>query len=240
MMKLFSNWRIIWQKKPASPLPISETTKEGYVSQQEATPYKDSLLRSCKEISLATFIECYCNDNFQGLGKGTAEEIEEAWTAIVSEWSELMKNENSEHLLSIESQILSLRAQITFVDYATFLLLRQYDQEIIDKLIGLGYPGEYPENDRAAYVKQLDLAVSLSKRKVFDLNELIEERDRLEKNSGGGRSGEDDFEKSIARLSKYQGYRIDKHKTTVYEYTNIHTNFIDEIKANNQNRGPDN
>ena len=234
-MKLFSNWQIIWQKKPAKVSDSLETSKEDCASQQEPTPYSSLLLRTCKEVSLATFIDCYCHEIYSGLGEGTPEEITDAWIDIMSEWGELMRNEDTGYMLSLGNQILSLKVHVSLVESITFVLLKKYDLELVDKLINeLGYDGEYPENDRVAFVKQLDRVVSLSKTKVYELSELNDEWDRLRKSDSGEKASEDDFERNILRLSKYQGYRINKYKTTIYEYTHIHNNFIAEITARNK------
>ena len=231
MMKIFSNWQILWQKKPNKALDSSETLKEGSASVQETIQSNGLLLRTCKEVSLAVFIDCYCHGIYSGLGQATEEEIAQVWEALIQEWSNLMKNEDSDYLIELSGRILELKAHITFVEYSNFLLVRIYDREIIDRLINeCGYDGEYPENDREAYLKQLSRVISLCKSKVYELWELNDEYDRLQKNNAGEKTTEEDFERNILRLSKYQGYRINKFKTSVFEYTQLHNNFIADIK----------
>lgn len=202
---------------------------------------KAILLRTCKEVSLATFIECYCEDNFAGLGTGTQEELIEAWNELLFEWCELMRNEDSDHKIQVGFQILNLQKHITIVDGCVFALKRTYDKDLIEKLISLGYPGEYPDNNKEKLNKELDRAVSLCKTIVFNLWELQEEIERIEKVKDNKKSTSEDFERNIVRLSESQGYNIDAEKTTVFRYTCIYNNFIDKIKlSNSHNKEPDN
>jgi len=229
-MNLLSKWRLIWQKNKGEQLGCSLTMEDGSVFQPEPIQSSGILHRSCKTLSLAAFINIYCHDAYYELGTGTQEQIDFAWAEIVSEWSDLMRNEKASHLISIKSQILELKKHISFVDGAYFFLTRRYDKEIVERLIKEGYPGEYPDNNMEALTKQMETVKSLCKTNIYDLWDLVEEEQRLEKNNMGAKSSEEDFVKNIMRLSKYQGYRINKNEITVFEYANIHNNFIDEIK----------
>lgn len=228
-MSRLSKWRLIWQKKPAKQLPGSEITKEDYAFQPEAIQYKATLLRTCREVVLDTFIECYFFDNYAGIGTGTPEEIGEAWMEVVSEYLSLMKNTDTDNYLEVGNEIMQIKWHVLFVTNACFFLSRRFDQEIVDKLIAYGYPGEYPENDTIAMAKQLDRVLSLSKTQQFRLSELNDEMDRLNVEKHGSKSTPEQMEKDIQRLGKYQGYKIDKKTTTVYEYAQIHNNYFDDI-----------
>lgn len=238
-MRLFSNWHLLWQKKPENQLGSLEITKDGFVSQPERILSKVGLLRSSKEVMLNVFIDCYCHEIYGELGEGEPSEIAEAWQELLSEWGGLMKNNDSDYLLDLSFQVLNHKKRLTYVEFAVFYLERRYDREIIDRLINEGgYDGEYPEDDRDAYLKQLSRVMSLSKTHAFQLGELNDELERLQKNSEGKKMTEDDFERNILRLSKYQGYRINKFKTSVFEYAHIHNNFIEEVK-NSDKKPPD-
>ena len=231
MMNIFSNWQNLWQKNTGKASEFSETSKDSSVSAQGEIQSKGLLHRLCRDITMAVFIECYCHDIFKGLGEGTPEEIIEAWNDILSDWSSLMRNEDSDYLITLADQLNCLKFHIAFVEYATFYLQRVYDLEIIDRLINeCGYDGSYPEDDRDAYLKQLSRVISLCKTKVYEASELSDEIERLQKNNKGEKTTEEEFVSNMARLSKYQGYRINKFKIDVFEYTQIHNNFISEIK----------
>ena len=231
MMNIFSNWQNLWQKNTEKASESLETSKDGSALVPEAIQSKDLLRRLCRDITMAVFIECYCHDIFKGLGEGKPEDIAEAWNDILSDWSNLMRNEDSDYLISLADQLNCLKFHITFVEYSTFYLQRVYDREIIDRLINeCGYDGNYPEDNRDAYLKQLSRVVSLCKTKVYEASELGDEIERLQKGSKGEKTTEEEFISNMARLSKYQGYRINKFKIDVFEYTQIHNNFIAEIK----------
>jgi hypothetical protein len=229
-MKKLSDWLVFWQKKETKQLASFGIKMETSESAPVMIPSSGILHHSCKTLSLASFINIYCNGKFNELGTGTQDELELAWVEIVSEWSDLMKNSDTDYLISVKSQILELRKHISWVENADFLLRRRYDKGIVERLINEGYPGEYPSNNQEELNKQLDMVVSLCKTNIFKLWELVDEENRIEKDNMGGKSTEEDFVKNIMRLSKYQGYRINKFEITVFEYAAIHNSFMDEIK----------
>lgn len=234
MIKVLSRLPKIKQNKQDKALDCLETLKEDYVLPQEQIPSKVLLLRTCEEVSLRVFKQCYYRLNYSGLGNGTEEEIIEAWDGIISEWSGLMKNEDSEYMLILVDKIQELKKHIFFVENALFVLARGYNQEIINRLISeCGYDGNYPEDDKEAYLKQLERVNSLCKSHVYEVWELTDEYNRLKKTSNGGKDTEEDFDRNIHRLGKYQGYPLNQDTTTVYDFTQIHNNFIAEIQSKN-------
>jgi len=235
MTKSLSSWQRLRQKKQAKASDFLETTKDDYVSQPEVNQCSVILHRSCEEVSVKIFKQCFYRGNYSGLGNGTPEQIAEAWEAIVSEWSGLMKNDDSEYKLSMANNILELQKHVFFVESAIAVLQKYYDKEIIDRLINeCGYNGNYPDDDKEALLKQLYRVNSMCKSKVYELWELTDEYDRLNKASLGEKDSEGDFDRGVHRLGKYQGYPIDQDKTSIYDLTQIHNNYIADMTSSSR------
>lgn len=231
-MKRYLRWP---GKKRKAPIPQSDSTETN--TESSALPPEESsvicsLHRTCKTISLAAFIEVYCNSDFSFLiisGVPTKEQLIEAWQEIVFEWSSILKNEESAYLFELKKRIGSLEAEIVYVDFVAPLLktqrkFRQIDAELIEELNKFGYIVSNPPED-----DELDMAVSLCKTKVFEHEEMVEEYNRLNATVTGKKQTEDDFNKTIAQLSQFVHYRIDKKQTTMDEFGGIFNLYLHEL-----------
>ena len=217
-------------KKRKPLLPSTEPQTETSASQ---IPEKliDTLLRSCKKLPLIDFKEAYCNNDLTVLGQGTPEEMQAAWNEILFEYSSLLKSENSDFIFSVSKKIALIHADITFIDGAVMVLRTVKDEALIEGLRDLGYP--LIEGFKDA---DLDRIISLSKRMLFDLEDLEKEYATLTKTMTGKKQTEEDFEQTIAILSKHQGYQINQRKTMVSEFCSIFNTYI---KTANNERGQD-
>jgi len=231
MRKLF-NWRKKEQSKAENPLPSTGTNTGNSASQEQVNQLNTSSPLTCKNLLLPEFIEAYCNDNLAplfALIPGTEKDKHWRWAVILEEWSWLMKNEDGKHLFELMKKIYILKTHIIAVDYCTAYLLSQgYDKEVADKLCEV-YHNDYSKKEN------VNRALVMVDTKRYELEILVDEYARLQKNNGGEKTTEADFNANIARLSKHQGYKINKYNTTVAEYAAIHQNFVTEIKAGAKN-----
>ena len=207
-------------KKPNQQLPSTEQKQE-ILPLHTPEQSTDTLLRSCKVLPLSIFKECYCNNDYSGLGKGTKDELQAAWNEILFEYSSLIDSENSQYLFSISKKISLLSCDISFIEGAIVVLKAFHDQEIVDILRQMGYPliEGYKEKD-------LDRIVSLAKTLVYEFNELQDEMNKIQTVASGKAQTESDFDKTIALLSKFQGYAIRPKETTVTEFCGIFNLFL--------------
>lgn len=218
------------QKTAENQLHSSEMNMDNSVSQPGPIQFNTSLPLSCNELMLSPFIQAYCNENYKPLFElinGTDEEKVWRWKIIYEEWSWLMKNEDGDNLFDLANRILQLKTQITFVDYAVFYLDKRWDVVVAEKLC-LIYPAGSPEYYKEK--KNLQRTLTLVDTKRYELEILSDEYVRLQGVNKGEKTTEKDFNANIARLSKHQGYKIDKVTTTVAEYAAIHQSFLSEIK----------
>lgn len=190
------------------------------------------LHRTCKTLPLFAFIECYCNNQFHFLnisGTPTEEELQDAWSEIVFEYGGLIKSGNNKYMFDLEQKIGLLQHHIIYVENAIFYLRHRYDADIAAELVGMGY--KLTELESPRYDKQLDMIVSRSKTRIFELGELTDEHERLNKMVGGKKQTEEEFLITVAALSKYQGYNINKRETSVLEFTSILNLYLAESKS---------
>ena len=199
---------------------------------------------SCKTLILEPFIQAHCNKDYSGLiisGEPTPQQLHEAWNAIVFEYVMLIQTSDNDVLLNMQKELKMLEWHITFVDINCshgnikedicpgFLRLR-YDPELINELTVLGY-NISAEFGTIEYDEQLNLVISLCKRIVFDHEELSAQLDMMQNIGNGKAQTEESFYQTVAMLSKFQHYRIDKNVITVDEFASVYTNYVNEIKS---------
>lgn len=211
-----------------------------------------SLHTSCKTLSLSRFIPAYCNNDYSGLiitGEPTPEELQEAWNEILFDYGSLIKNEHSDYIFNLAKEIALTHWHITYVenccrmgDEETLpgILHFRHDEDLINELKKLGYTLNAVFGTEK-YFEQLSLINSLCKRRLFDLDELVSERDRLQKTTEGKKQSEEEFMSTVLMLSKHQGYDLDVETTTLYKFTVIFNNYLAykkvEAKSHEYGRG---
>lgn len=215
------------RRNKIQPLPSTAPQAES-IPLKPLTTSLSTFHRSCKTLPLFAFVEAYCNNDLSLLilsGTPTEEELATAWQEIIFEYSSLIKSENSDYLFELEKKIALSGHHIFYVDNATMFLRFQHSLEIVNELRNLGYdlPDMPQEND-------LNKVVSIAKTIVFDLAEMRDEYERLTNTVNGKKQTEDDFYKTIAALSKYQGYRMEPKSTTMTEFCAVFNLFISENK----------
>lgn len=231
-------------KTDLSHSSVMEKESSGLLLNPESQP-KCLLHQTCKTLSIALFKKARFGNDLTALiisGTASQDELNNTWLDIVSEYSSLFKNEDSTYLFELSQQIGAMRAHIAYVDNAVFVLIQKLryhnetDAEIIAGLINEGYDVTDDISDPEKYAAALNRCVSLCKTNVFDLEQMQNEYDRIEKASSGKKETEDDFDANLIMLSKYQHYPIDEEKTSVYKYALIFNNYVKEhsVKKNKQ------
>jgi hypothetical protein len=203
----------------------------------DSIPAEDIVLHhSCQTLYLTSFIKAYCNHDYSGLiisGTPSRDQLLSAWTEILIDYGTLIKSEDHEAVLLRQKEISQLRWHISYVDNAVYILWQRFEPEIIAELTTLGYEitAEFGSDE---YKEQLNKTISLCKRQVFDLESLEEEYERLQKTTQGKNQSEESFFKTIAMLSKFQGYHLDKNVLTVADFVSIYNNYVEELDLQNK------
>jgi hypothetical protein len=198
------------------------------------------LLRSCSEISVRKFMQAHCNGTLEVLivyGEPMQHELLQAWNEIVFDYSSRLKSTESSHINDLILQISSLQFHIGYVDNAVFLLRHRYVKEVTEYLQYLGYRFLNFTGMDEDWQRQLNRVVSQCKTRIYDLDQLMDEYDRINKTTTGQRLTEDEFIRNVAMLSKYQQTWIDKEKMMMDDYIAIFNNYLEEQRAISKNAG---
>jgi predicted nuclease with RNAse H fold len=238
--RLASLLRLLCWKQAKQPRCIVTNTETSslHTKLQPATLSQNTFHSSTSTLSLAKFIDIYCDGNLRHLiisGEPTAFELVEAWETILTEYAEAVSTAESKHQVKLQAQILLLKAKIMLVDTALKVLGEQYSKTAAAELLKLGYrvtEQNLQKDIRAVSDRSKSLIVQLREKQL----EVEKWAKAIDKKSKTQTKTKLDFDKDIVALSKYQGYRIDKNETTVSEYANIYSHFLEHVKAQNGSR----
>ena len=176
---------------------------------------------SCTNLPLSVFIACICDQDYSSLS-GDPAQAAAAWQVIYEEYLELSGSQR-------ENEAFQLQGEINRLFYRHFVLteildiLRKYVVgEAIELLNKEGFPVVYNEDDLPAYHKQLDRIIARCKAMEIDLKEKQHRLDQLSKiEQKGQKIDRIYFDRNLATLSKYSGYRINENEETVSRYVAI-------------------
>jgi hypothetical protein len=233
-MKRFDPLQSLGLRKREKRSDLPETSGENLYSPKKDKRQQSSIRRTLKEITVSQFIECYCNNNLSVLvieGIPDVSELQQVWQDILLDYSSATRSEASQLLFEISKKIALLQSDINDITLFTDFLRIKYDPEIAQLLqqrslvkLTVGF------DDEAAYIKQLDHAVSVSKRKQHDLDELKADYDRVRKVNEGKEIAEDDFNELVALIGKFMGFSINKRQTYMDEFVGMYNLFIKQNK----------
>ena len=232
MMKKLSRLPNKWRKNKIKQSDFTETKKEDCLLPAPVIPLSATYHRSCKTLPLEPFIQAYCNADLSGLiieGTPEPDKLQYAWNEVMFDYSGLLKSEKSEYLLSLSWEIAALQHHIIYVDYSVIALKYKYNEHLVNGLAEIGY--SVPAFEDKNYQAELNRITSLAKSKIFDLGNLTDEYNRLNKTVEGKKQSEDEFIKTVMMLAKYQGYAIDRKITTVFDFVQIFNNYLAEMQV---------
>lgn len=235
--KRLSKWLRGTQTNPANGGASMKKEEFGSRSQSQLKQESQSsniLHQSCQTLTLDRFISIMVSGSLRFLiikGNPTDEELSEAWESIVSEYSDLVKTNQSDNVFEVYKRIIHTQWQIGFIDLLLEELAKGYDEDIAKELADVGYT--IVEKDTwKEYFQQITRVKTEAKYLIVQLNQFTNEYQMLMKDEPDAvKRSPAEYEKEIAILSKFQGFRIVKEKTTVAEYCGIINAFIDYHKA---------
>lgn len=233
MMKRLSILLKRRQNRKISSSASTGTNREDFALPPSPEPQlQASYHRSCKTLTLEPFIQAYCNNQLIGLlisGSSTPEGLQNAWNEILFDYAGLFKTEQSDYIFQLQREIGILQHHVAYVEYSIILLTHRYDDDVVKELVSMGYT--IPEFTDENYQQSLSRITSLAKSKVFELSNLVDEYNRLSKTSEGKKQTEEEFIRTVAMLSKYQGYHVDRKTTMVFDFVQIFNNYLTEMSA---------
>ncbi|MDR0692450.1 MAG: hypothetical protein LBF69_05375 [Prevotellaceae bacterium] len=183
---------------------------------------KQTLNISCKcsEVTLDEFIDCLINSNLRRLvrsGSPTDTELQAAWSALYQDYMKQCAGEKNKYLFALYKRTAVLQARLKAA--TTILNEALPDDEKIEFLKQVDYSGN------------IDSIVAKIQRDTVILSGAINELNAAK--SGGSEDGmtESDFTRWIVSVSKFMGYRIDRHEVTVSEFLEMNREWEETAKA---------
>lgn len=230
-----------WQRKQASGLPSTETNTESSTTaplpRREASSLSNTLHHSCSTLPLSLFIEIILEGDLRWLiisGNPSQEQLDSAWQNIVEEYTSLIKTEKSDSIFELFKKIKIAEWQLSFIEKSVLALKFQYDEDIASWLGDQGFGQVEKSSDREIYLKSLYRIETGARMLIVMLNQyhaeykLLNEKSDQDIDEPANKRAR--YEKEIAMLSRFQGYRIIKEKITVLEYCAIINNYLEECR----------
>lgn len=231
-------------KRQTRPVNGTESTKTptDTVSprlQPQASPSSNIFHRSVETLSWDRFMHIMLTGNLIYLvieGQPSQQELFEAWDQISEEYSQLVRAETDDSF-ELFKKIHYLKWKISYISLVLDYLKEEYDEEFAQNLATLGMSLIVEKADWQEYLAQIYRVETEAKYLIVQLNQTSNEYNIMMGKSGGQPEQRNlkDFERELAILSKFQGYRIDKEKTTVSEYCGILNAYIEYCKAMSNN-----
>ncbi len=171
-------------------------------------------------------------------------ELQDAFEAIISEYSSIIQNDKSDAILKMSKRLGLLQWEIVYVEYAVgyleklFALRQVTHPETCTKLRRLGYDYKFDPANPFQYKRELGFVRSRAKGLIDQRGDLLGDYQRLTTSgTGGKKKTRETYELELAELSAHQGYKIDKFTTTVAEYAAVLARYNQAVKAAQKRKG---
>lgn len=195
-------------------------------------PANSSVLyyRNIEECTLAAFISCICDENLNALGVAPMEQLQAAWFDIYTQFIDRSEEPDVRLALRLTRAIYTLKYKRLKIENVVAYLAVRWDEDFVTWLRKLGYRYKFDATRETEYTR--DLKLILSRLGKFDIEiELYQaELDAIEEKNKGEKVSRAYFTKTLVRLSNHNKYRIDPSVTTVSEYCELKTNYINYVK----------
>lgn len=192
------------------------------VDTSEQTSPKDTLLKSgslptCSTLKYSEFLKYLLLEVIPP----------ENWIELQAELSELLRTPKTDNITQLWKKIVYTEWKIQMLSASVAYLKVEYSGEIAEALMLLGYDLVEDLEDREAYLRQIYMVESEAKTLVIMLNQYVNEY-KLMFPEGEYKRTRADYEKELAILGKYMGYRL--NDITVSEFAGIVNLYMDQIK----------
>jgi hypothetical protein len=175
---------------------------------------------SCKTLTLADFMPCLCNSEYDSLtisGTPTIDQLREAWNVIYLEWLELSKgNEAIKEYHDFLKAYAEQNARYIALMAAIKALSNGYSEQAEAALNRLGYHFSFKDKELKAYLEEMDKLVKRLKGCNLELSRTKDELNTFLKKIEAKKMSEIDFMEYVAMVQKFSGY-FDL-KITVFEF----------------------
>lgn len=235
--KLF-NWRMKQNSGMQSTQTNVEESKSSVTTLSTDIPLPALFHRSCKTLLYDTFLNIIDSGSLSLLvihGQPSIEELVEAWGDILQEHSELIKSNKTQSISDLFKKITYTEWKIVFLEKGLWLLKHEYNEKIATDIANMGYDLIVANDDRETYLRQIYGVETDAKFLIVQLNQYKTEYSILcPKDQQVKTLTLIDYERDIAILSKFMGYRINKKEITVFEFDGIVNYYLETVQKEKQ------
>jgi hypothetical protein len=215
------------------PAPML-TTSEEHTQESPETGLPEPKYHTLKTISYGDFLRVILDNEISRLivsGFVTADVLLGYLNILLQEYSDLIKTEKSDSVFTAYKKLIHTEWKINFISNALEYLKYKYDSRIAEKICEQGYDMIVDCEDREQYFKQIYSVETEAKFLIVLLNQHNAEYMLLcPKGSGETKRDHMSYQKEIAMLSKFMGYRINKDEISAYEFCSIVNLYIESNK----------
>jgi hypothetical protein len=210
-----------WRQRVAYGLGYTRTKKESVDTSEQTSPKDfqstDLLLLTCSTLKYSDFLKYLLEEEIPP----------ENWIELQAEFSELLRTPKTENITQLWKKIVYTDWKVKMLSASVAYLKVEYSGEIAEALMLLGYDLVEDLEDRELYLRQIYMVESESKTLVIMLNQYTNEY-KLMFPEGEYKRTRADYEKELAILGKYMGYRL--NEITVSEFAGIVNLYMDQQK----------
>lgn len=156
-------------------------------------------------------------------------DLSEVWESIFNEYTELSKDESSNHVLSMIKNITVINNKLDIIQACVNLLAQSVDidqlQPTIQVLKDFGFRYSYSKE-----TLQQDLKRTVSSAKTLIIQRSQFEKDYEKFSEKQEKATEKDYYMLIAQLEKFRGVAIDIKKTNVLSYISYVEQYNNSLK----------
>jgi hypothetical protein len=187
---------------------------------QKSPRTKPVIACRCSEVTLDAFIDCLVNDNLRRLvrsGEASDEQLRAAWASLYQDYMKRSGGEKNKYMFALYKRSAVLESRL--------------------KTAGMILKEVLPDEDKINLLRQIDYTgdingiVARIKRDTVLLAGAVNELKKAREDSSEEGMTEKDFTRWIISVSKFMGYRIDRHKVTVEEFLEMNREWEETIKA---------
>lgn len=201
-----------------------------------------SIYSGCSELPMSIFIDCLASMDLRLLLKPRSknarpEELSKAWDNIFYEYIDLVRDPDQMYALGLMRDIALLESELNLTSYMVTYLSITYSKEIEDSLKRMGYRIAFKANDPTHNTKELERLIKQRKLRILMMTQkkkLLE--DHQEKQKKGSKTDKSDYDKVLAELSAFQGYRLDMKMMSVSEYVAISNRYKKHVEASKKSQ----
>ncbi len=172
-------------------------------------------------------------------GKASPEQLSAAWGEIVAEYAELSNTNEYQAGMKVMTEYGYLKNRYVMLVMAVKVLHYKYDDDCVEILKRAGYNYEFSATNPVALLKDLELVSKKMKTIQVQLEQKAAEVENMSKDV---QVTENTWTDSIAAISKFMGFRIDRNVVSVAEYVGYQRQlqrYNEQITAKNATTGTD-